>query len=215
MANELLTNALNGIPGYTTPSVKDKIIYHTFKSLEVYDGDPVLWNNLGACYLMLGANPDSAIYCFTRAISLMPAYPMAHFNMGRAYEFKKDTSKAIDYYLKAIALDSQLLQPYLFLMPLLYARARTDSLMKYATIATNKFPHVEFFHAALGNAFALRNDTAGALSHFEKAFTINPANQKIFEHLYRLYTAFGMKNKADSLYKVHLSAITKKSKNFK
>lgn len=62
------------------------------------------YNGIGEVYLMEG-KLNEAIYAFQTALSINPNHAMAHFNLGRAYEGKKQHDKAMEHYRISIKLN--------------------------------------------------------------------------------------------------------------
>jgi tetratricopeptide (TPR) repeat protein len=56
--------------------------------------------NCGKAFAMLG-NKDSAIVCFSRAITIDPSFASALYDLGKMYEVAGDYQKSVHYLLRA------------------------------------------------------------------------------------------------------------------
>src|SRR5215469_7365187 len=71
------------------------------KALDISPRDPALWNYLGLTDEQLG-DLDSAITDFSRALSFMPGYAPAYFNLGRLYQRGKQIDRALAMYRQGL-----------------------------------------------------------------------------------------------------------------
>lgn len=72
------------------------------QSLAILPSRPEVLNNLGDVYWMLGDRPR-AMAAFDKAVTLMPNYPLARFNLAKAYE-TINAKRAITEYETYLAL---------------------------------------------------------------------------------------------------------------
>lgn len=68
---------------------------------------PVPWNNLGTTYKKIG-KLGAALGAFKKAVHIDDRYALAYYNIGTVYDARRDYDKAIEYYLKALALRPEL-----------------------------------------------------------------------------------------------------------
>ena len=73
------------------------------KATEAKPDDAILWNNLGAEYLV-AKNYRDATPALERATQLQPAFSKAHLNLGGAYRGGKEYEKALASYQRALQL---------------------------------------------------------------------------------------------------------------
>lgn len=72
-------------------------------------GNPQLWCLLGSVYNDLSS--EEAIECYQRAIELNDSYYLAFRGLGNYFLKVKDYAKAVDFYSKAIGINSQRFAP--------------------------------------------------------------------------------------------------------
>jgi len=73
------------------------------KAAEARPDNAILWNNLGAQYLVV-KNYREAGPVLERAVQLQPTFTKAHLNLGSAYRGVKQYDKALAEYKQALAL---------------------------------------------------------------------------------------------------------------
>jgi tetratricopeptide (TPR) repeat protein len=73
-----------------------KAISFYLKVLELYPGNPTVYDNLGFCYLATG-NSESALRNFNTALALQPLLVDAMLGMALTYYYKKDMVNAKKY----------------------------------------------------------------------------------------------------------------------
>src|SRR5262249_11107498 len=71
------------------------------KALAISPRDPALWNYLGLTDEQLG-DLDSATTDFSKALSLMPGYAPTCFNLGRLYQRRGQTDRALAMYRQGL-----------------------------------------------------------------------------------------------------------------
>jgi len=73
------------------------------KATEARPDNAILWNNLGAQYLVV-KNYREAVPVLERSVQLQPTFTKAHLNLGSAYRGAKQYDKALAEYKQALAL---------------------------------------------------------------------------------------------------------------
>jgi tetratricopeptide (TPR) repeat protein len=73
------------------------------KATQARPDSAILWNNLGAQYLVV-KNYREAVPVLERAVQLQPTFTKAHLNLGSAYRGVKQYDKALAEYKQALAL---------------------------------------------------------------------------------------------------------------
>ena len=73
------------------------------KAAEARPDGAILWNNLGAQYLLV-KNYREALPVLEKAVQLQPTFAKAHLNLGSAYRGVKQYDKALAEYKRALAL---------------------------------------------------------------------------------------------------------------
>jgi tetratricopeptide (TPR) repeat protein len=93
-------------------------------------GMAAAWARLGEGYLLLGES-DSALKFLSFSEGMNPYNPIALYNMGFAYYAKKEYEKAKTHFLRALEIDTLLLEP---LLGLDYVYTQLDQQDKYIDI---------------------------------------------------------------------------------
>jgi tetratricopeptide (TPR) repeat protein len=73
------------------------------KAAEARPDNAILWNNLGAQYLIV-KNYREAVPVLERSVQLQPTFTKAHMNLGSAYRGLKQYDRALAEYKQALAL---------------------------------------------------------------------------------------------------------------
>lgn len=73
------------------------------KAAEARPDNAILWNNLGAQYLIV-KNFREAVPVLERSVQLQPTFTKAHMNLGSAYRGLKQYDRALAEYKQALAL---------------------------------------------------------------------------------------------------------------
>jgi len=73
------------------------------KTAEARPDNAIMWNNLGAQYLVV-KNYREAVPVLEKAVKLQPTFTKAHMNLGSAYRGIKQYDKALAEYKQALAL---------------------------------------------------------------------------------------------------------------
>lgn len=93
-------------------------------------GIATAWGHLGEAYLLLNRY-DSALMFLNISEGMNPYNPVVHYNLGFAYYAKTEYEKAKRYYLRALEIDTLLLEP---LLGLAYVYTKLDQQDKYIDI---------------------------------------------------------------------------------
>ena len=93
-------------------------------------GIATAWGHLGEAYLLLNRY-DSALMFLNISEGMNPYNPVVHYNLGFAYYAKTEYEKAKRYYLRALEIDTLLLEP---LLGLAYVYTQLDQQDKYIDV---------------------------------------------------------------------------------
>lgn len=172
-------------------------IKHFKRAVAVYPQYPDAWNNLGESFLLLLNESDSSIKYFEKAVETNPQLVAAYYNLGYTYQVTDQYEQSVKNYEKALEL-----QPWdvrtMSNLSLMYEK--TGQLDK--AIAMNEDiikldPTLDAPYLNLA-AFALhQKDNATAISYFEKAMEVNPANFNLSMRLRDYFLKVGDSTKAD------------------
>ena len=94
--NNLATNYLQLSQKTRDEILLTRCIEDFKKAIELDASYASPYNGLGTAYTLTG-NLDGAIYCWERALQLMPDFDQALYSLGLAYYDKGEPSKALDY----------------------------------------------------------------------------------------------------------------------
>jgi len=120
----------------------DYVFPFRFETLEILDaairhnpGDAKAWYYKGN--ILYDHQPEEAIKCWKRSISLDPKLSIAQRNLGWAhYRHSGEIGEAIDYYEKAIS-NNPLEARYYYELDLLYEKYNTDLAKRYQMLTEN------------------------------------------------------------------------------
>ncbi|MDF1694180.1 MAG: hypothetical protein P1U56_00010 [Saprospiraceae bacterium] len=89
---------------YLKENIKDDIIFHFKKAIEIDSTFITSYNNLGSAYLSLYNDASKGLQYFLKATELDPQYYEAHLNLAIAYEKLENFDMALAEYIKIIDL---------------------------------------------------------------------------------------------------------------
>jgi protein O-GlcNAc transferase len=126
---------------------------------------------------------EPAINCYRRATELHPAYPEAHYNLGRALQILARYSEAESSFRKAVQLSPEDPGLLLTLGNLLFARGKvTECESCYAGVLHLKPDYAEAY-ANLGKALQSQGRFSEAEEKFRKAIEIQPTSFDSYNEL--------------------------------
>jgi tetratricopeptide (TPR) repeat protein len=135
--------------------------------------DPILWNKTGIAYHQM-MQLDSALKSYQKAVSLKKDYLEAVNNIGTVYYARKNYSRAITYYQRAIKLAPQTARMaaiYNNLGTALFARKRYKEAQDALAIALKLDPNVFESSSSYGVLLEERNVQERAKFHYYMAKT--------------------------------------------
>ncbi len=88
----------------TKQAIGKESVHYFRRSLDVFPGYEIGWNNLAGVYFNVLQDFESAKECFEKAIELKPEYDTALFGLGYYYELKKEYAKALELYQKVLEI---------------------------------------------------------------------------------------------------------------
>jgi tetratricopeptide (TPR) repeat protein len=149
------------------------VVRHTQYLLVSHPDVEALYNILGAAHLQQ-ANPDGAIAAFSKAASLQPDNPEAHFNLGTALKAKGAHAAAIRSFEAAIALRPDHAESF-------NNMANSQQDMGDLAAATQSYtkalalkPDYPEAHRNLANTYRKSGLKEQALTHFARAIELQP-----------------------------------------
>jgi Tfp pilus assembly protein PilF len=152
---------------------------HFLKAIDISDGAPQYYNNLGALYLTI-ERYDDAIKAFRKtAENLLFATPEAAWTgVGLAYFKKHDYSAAEQYYFKARDLNPRYAQVHYRFGELYYNQDRPVEAANAFGRAVELAPRMVEGHYWLGQASMKMRDNARARIAFQETIKLAPESEQ-------------------------------------
>ncbi len=143
--------------------------------LEKAPNDAQAHLNLGAL-MMSRLETQAAISEFETAIKLNPAQPEAHDMLGSALRSIGRSNDALTEYRLALKLDPSYMDARYNLATTLARQGSFGEAVPNLRAVVNAFPNSSRLRNELGEILANSGDVAGALSEFDRALQLDPAN---------------------------------------
>jgi Tfp pilus assembly protein PilF len=166
---------------YHGKGLADLAIDQFRKSIALKANNPEVHNHLGAIYLEQG-RWDDAIASFRAALSsiLYETPAISLYNLGRAYQEKRDYDRALKHYQDAMEKD-----PDSILVPLIekslgtawLAKGRTEEALSHFKRSVELVPSLVESHYWLGICYQKLERTAEAAASFQTAARLTPDSE--------------------------------------
>lgn len=130
---------------------------------------------------------DDAIRLYRRAVACKPAYPEAHFFLGRALEGKGRTAEAMSEYREALRLRPDFDAAHIMAGLLLAGEKRFDEAVAHYQAALKANPESAAAQSDWGIALIKQRRWQESIPHFEQALRLDPTLKE--EH-YNLAIAY-------------------------
>ena len=170
----------------------------------------IAWSSMAAVSIKEG-NLNKAILETTEAIKLDPGNGQAAYNLAFGLEDKQDYDQALEWYGKAIAIDSTQVYAYSALGRLYNKMGRTVDALLILNEAKQKFPgsdYIYLIYKNLGNAYLLQSMNDSALKYLELSREINPAEPETNLFLARAYESSGKTARSIELWQAYIELET-------
>jgi Tfp pilus assembly protein PilF len=134
------------------------------------------WSTLAAVSVKLG-NLNDAIQQTVEAVKFDPTNATAAYNLAYALEDKKDFHQAVEWYSKAIKIDSTLVPAYSALGRLYNLLGQPVDAILILKQANDKYPESKYIYLIyknLGNSYLLMNQYDEAIKWLERSMEIKP-----------------------------------------
>lgn len=171
------------------------------KARELYPEDPILYNDLGLCYMAKNMLPDAIIH-FKKAVALKPGYAPARNNMGTAYLVLEEYDAAIEVF-KEITKDGLYATPHYPLSNLgtaYFHKGDYETALKYYKEALNIQPDFVNALAGVGRTYLKMNQPRLALRYLEQALKTAPKLPDVHYYLAEAYLMTGKVEQARASY---------------
>jgi tetratricopeptide (TPR) repeat protein len=158
---------------------------------------------------------NTAIKQTLEALSADPSNRAAAYNLAFAFDDKQDYPQAIEWYSKAIKIDSTFVQAYSALGHLYITIDQPADAVLILKLAMNKYPDSEFLYLIqknLGIAYFLEDIYDDAIKYLELSMGTNPDLPETNLYLARAYEAAGMMTKSIDTWQKYIDVETDTSK---
>ncbi len=170
----------------------------------------IAWSTMAAVSVKEG-NLNKAILETIEAIKLDPENGQAAYNLAYGLEDKQDYDQALEWYRKAIVIDSTQVYAYSALGRLYNKMNRTVDALIVLNEAKQKFPgsdYIYLIYKNLGNAYLLQSMNDSALKYLELSREINPAEPETNLFLARAYESSGKTARSIELWQSYIELET-------
>jgi len=130
--------------------------------------DEMILNDIGSVYVLLG-NPNEAIKCFQKAISINPDSLEAYLRLSEVNMALENTDLAIKYAKKALSLDPGSARAYMCLGGAYFVLGKKNDALVYYKRALQNNPNFAEAYLGLGLAYADMGDVKQAIDNINKA----------------------------------------------
>lgn len=172
------------------------------------------WSTLAAVSVKQG-NLNDAILQTIEAIKFDPTNAIAAYNMAIALDDKKDFHQAIEWYTKAIKIDSTLVPAYSALGRLYNVLNQPVDAILILSQARDKYPESEFIYLIyknLGNSHLLMNQFDEAIKFLELSIEIKPTEAETNLYLAKACEAAGKMTRSIDVWQNYIELETDTAK---
>jgi tetratricopeptide (TPR) repeat protein len=156
------------------------------------------WTTLAAVSCKEG-NLNEAIKNTLEALTIDPSNKIAAYNLAYAFDDKQDNHQAIEWYSKAIKIDSSFVEAYSALGRLYNLLNQPADAILILNLAKSKYPGSKFLYLIyknLGNAYLLENIYEDAIKYLELSISTKSDEPETNLFLARAYEGSGKMNKS-------------------
>ncbi|GEM_PF-4307364 len=166
---------------------------------------------IALCHEGTGEN-EKAIQAYMTVLSLDPAYPNVHYNMGYNYFKRGRYKEAISQFQAEIGVNPVNLAAYNSLGESYLQQGKTDDAIDAFMQSLSQNRANENAYYGLGKAFEKKGMRDKAIEAYENTLKINPNHATSLYNLGALYEAEGNENKAINYYKQCINADSRYAK---
>ncbi len=143
-----------------------------------------------------------AIREFEECVSILPTYTQAYEELGLAWHRVGNPDKALDYYDRALKLDSKRAATYSNMAIIFFERKDYAKALELHKAAVSVDPNFENGYLNIGSIYGQMGDYGQAIGNFEKVIKINPANAKAYFYLGMTYEILNQPEKSQQNYAI-------------
>lgn len=167
-------------------------------ALNIDPKNSAAWTTLAAVSVKEG-DLNSAIKQTLEALNADPGNQHAAYNLAYAFDDKQDYHQAVEWYSKAIMIDSTFVEAYSALGHLYNIMNQPADAILVLNKAKNKYPDSPYLYLInknLGIAYFLEDIYEDAISYLEFSVASNPDQPEAHLYLAKAYEATGNMNKS-------------------
>jgi tetratricopeptide (TPR) repeat protein len=170
-----------------------------FKALALYKNYDSAYFQMANINVKFDSN-DTAISFYKKALAINPKYLQALINVAVLYKnVKQNFELALDYYLKAVAIDSTNKETQVAIAWCYNTLKDYDKAIVYSVKALAIDNNYKIAYGELGNAYHMSGKFADAIVQFKKNIAISPSELPIY-YCGRCYIELKDKAGAISMY---------------
>lgn len=151
---------------------------------------------------------NGAILRYARALAIVPQYPLAHYNKGRAHFNLRQYPEAITEFGNALNQGYDARSIYAIRWRAYFALKQFDKAMEDAQAGHRTAPDDPYFYIAEGQVRHEQKDFRGALNAYQRAIDLGTKNPNISYLMALSYNRLGNWQKQEELAKKALDSAT-------
>jgi protein O-mannosyl-transferase len=145
---------------------------------------------------------QQAINEFEKCVSILPTYVEGYEELGLAWHRMGNPDKALQYYERAMQLNSKKPATYSNMGIIFFERKDYDRALELDKKAVSLDPNFENGYLNIGSIHGLQGDYGQAIENFEKVIGINPTNAKAYYYLGLTYGILNQPEKSRQNYAI-------------
>jgi tetratricopeptide (TPR) repeat protein len=176
-------------------------------ALKIDPKNSAAWTTLAAVSVREG-DLNSAIKQTLEALSADPGNQRAAYNLAYAFDDKHDYHQAVEWYSKAIKIDSTFVEAYSALGHLYNIMNQPADAILILNMAKTKYPDSEYLYLInknLGIAYFLEAIYDDAINYLELSVKSNPDQPEAYLFLARAYEANGNMNNSINTWQNYIN----------
>ncbi|MBN4062025.1 MAG: hypothetical protein COA57_08205 [Flavobacteriales bacterium] len=174
-----------------------KTIHHIREVIRIYPKTEMAYRHLGDIYANELTQHDSAIVYYEKFIELYPQTKNVQLPLAQCYNQLGQTEKAVEFYNQAIEYYPKNELAYIDLSRILFFKGDTVHLKRLLQYMEIRLPQSDVPYYYYGNFELANQDTANAISFYEKALELKSENAELATYIADYHRKIGNSEKAD------------------
>jgi protein O-mannosyl-transferase len=145
---------------------------------------------------------QQAIHEFEKCVSILPTYVEAYGELGLAWHRMGNPDLALQYYERAVKLDSKKASTYSNMAIIFFERKEYARALELHKKAVSLDPNFENGYLNIGSIYGQQGDYGQAIENFEKVIRINPTNAKAYYYLGLTYEILNQPERSQFNYAI-------------